>query len=527
MPTLTPEHVLLHLPDVSFVCRGAGEYFVPALCRILGDGDIDTPLSATQRAKLLQLDGLLAYDRAGKTLLRANDARAVSVESLDRIPLDLEHLQARHLDHGVEISTSRGCTHRCAFCTIVGQAFYQARSADGVFDLLGRYQARFEALFGAEIPDRVYRLHINDDDFGCDPARAIAFFDGLTDTPFRLASCQMSVADFLTPDGPDRALIGAIRPECFADHGRNIARSTHVLDYHSRRWSAYLQFGVESFSDAELRRHAKGYTVADVRAVVSALASNGIHVDAYLILSNVHTSASDLIASLTEIVRLKLRHPVHFHVRYPVTPRLVSVFPSASYRRHARRGELDALRLSRTASVPGYPEYDYPFVLHDVPRDARVEAAVARDFFTDERRYGGSLEALRQIWRGVPDATDLVRELDGLFEHLVFEWLSEDPNAAAASALELLGEKERWMPAYRAWRRRRTLTITVAEGANGAVQSGVDSLRRTARRTTVSATGDGPELRVDTDGGIYSGGRCLGHLDDGHNLERYAVLSAP
>ncbi len=45
MPTLTPEHVAAHLPDVTFVCRGAGEYFVPRLARIVGAGNIDTPLT--------------------------------------------------------------------------------------------------------------------------------------------------------------------------------------------------------------------------------------------------------------------------------------------------------------------------------------------------------------------------------------------------------------------------------------------------------------------------------------------------
>ena len=36
-----PEHVAAHLPDVSFVCRGAGEYFVPRLAAILGPGGVD------------------------------------------------------------------------------------------------------------------------------------------------------------------------------------------------------------------------------------------------------------------------------------------------------------------------------------------------------------------------------------------------------------------------------------------------------------------------------------------------------
>ena len=45
MPTLAPEHVMAHLPEVSFVCRGAGERFLRELCDIVGEGDVDTPMS--------------------------------------------------------------------------------------------------------------------------------------------------------------------------------------------------------------------------------------------------------------------------------------------------------------------------------------------------------------------------------------------------------------------------------------------------------------------------------------------------
>lgn len=294
------------------------------------------------------MDGLLVVDQAGGRLLRANDARPAQVPSLDRVSLDRSHVQRRHLVHGVEISTSRGCTHRCSFCTIVGRAFYQARSAESVIGLLGRYQARFEALFGpGRIRPRVYRLHINDDDFACDPQRAIHLFDRLAETPFRLASCQVSVADLCRRDGGrllpqvDEALLDALRPERFFDHHRQVSEREHIEDHGPRRWSAYLQLGVESFQDDELRRHAKGYRVQHIRAVVRALSERGVHHDAYLILSNGHTTAEQLVRGLEEVARLKLAHPVCFHVRYPTTPRLVSVVPSASHRRHRRKGDSD------------------------------------------------------------------------------------------------------------------------------------------------------------------------------------------
>ena len=58
MPTLAPEHVMAHLPEVSFVCRGAGERFLRELCDIVGEGDVDTPMDQHQLDALLGLDGL-------------------------------------------------------------------------------------------------------------------------------------------------------------------------------------------------------------------------------------------------------------------------------------------------------------------------------------------------------------------------------------------------------------------------------------------------------------------------------------
>jgi MoaA/NifB/PqqE/SkfB family radical SAM enzyme len=468
MPTLTPEHVAAHMPDVSFVCRGAGEAFLPRLAEILGpNSSIDEPLDRGQRLALLQLDGLLVVDRAGRRLIGANPARTVSVESLDRVQLDLGLLQARHLEQGVEVSTSRGCVHKCSFCSIIGRQSYQARSAAGVFELLERYEERYRELFGNEIPNNAHRLHISDDDFACDRDRAREFFQRLLGTPFRLSSVQVSIADLCKRNGkqllpePDHELLDAIRPECFADFGAKIPERDFVVDHKSRRWSAYLQIGVETFSERELDRLGKGYGRAHVRVIVSELARRQIHMDAYLILANADTTAADLVDSVEELCRLKLRHPKWFHVRFPVVPRLVSYFPSASHRRMLRKGQWDALRLRAHLRIPQHPELDYPFVDADEPRDEWVRAADS-ELFGDERCYTGTLDALRERFRSLVRADEelprererLLRRLDDLPRRLVFDMLrdqghlsSEAP--ALATATELLGPVESFAPAFR------------------------------------------------------------------------------
>ena len=467
MPTLSPEHVAAHLPDVSFVCRGAGEYFVPRLARIVGDGDVRRPFDATQRSALMAMDGLLAIDRADGSLIAGNPGRTVDVASLDDVVLDLSHLEPRHIEGGIEISTARGCLHHCSFCTIIGRHRYTARSVDGIFALLGRYQQRFEAMFGEDIPPNAYRVHISDDDFACDAERAVDFLRRLPETPFRLSSLQVSVADLCRRDGRrllpelDPRFSEVLRPECFADHTKPVPTSDYVADHKTRTWSSYLQIGVETFCDAELTRLAKGYRVAHIRAIVAALAARGIHMDAYFIASNSRTSAEDLIDSLVELARLKLRHPIHFHVRFPIVPHLVSYFPSATYKQKQRRGELDTLALRGMARIDGYPEYDYPFVDHDIPQDPWVAAAVDAGFVDDGNFYTASLERLREMWTARRDALGddeqrargerLLRRLDDAPRQLVFDYLGtrrRDSNALTVSS-EVLGPSEGWLPAFK------------------------------------------------------------------------------
>lgn len=474
MPTLAPDHVAALFPDVSYVCRGAGEAFLPRLARI--GGDVDTPFTDAQVSALLAMDGLYAIDRAGGRLISANSARTLVVDDLDAVDLDLRWIERRHLDTGIELSTSRGCLHRCTFCSIIGRESYQARSAEGIVALLGRYDAHCVALFGdggrdrrgrnLAAPGNAYRVHISDDDFICDRDRALAFFRLLRTTPYRLSSAQASIADLCRRDGerllpePDTELLDAITPDLFDDHGADIPERDFVADHRSRRWSSYLQLGIETFSDRELARLGKGYKLAHVRAIVADLARRGIHHDAYFILSNADTTGGDLVDVLDEVVRLKLQHPTHFHIRFPVVPRLVSYFTSASYRRNVRNGRADVSVLRAEGRVPGHPEVDYPFVDHDEPRDPNTRAAVDAACFTDEGHYGGTYARLHAVFAdrfratGDADAEYLARVVDDRARRRLFEALDlARRNTATEGRMRrvveaALGPIDTWLPAF-------------------------------------------------------------------------------
>lgn len=489
-PTLAPDVVAAHLPDGSFVCRGAGEVFLPKLVDLLGAGaNIDTPLDEEQVAEALRLDGLVVRDAAANRLLVCNSATVVEVGDLDAVPLDLGFLGKRHFTTGVEIASSRGCVHRCVFCSILGRERYQARSAENLLTLLDQYDRHLRRLFGDEVPRTARRVHFSDDDFACDRERALAFFRGLPRTPFRLASVQVSIADLCRRDGgrllaePDEELLDSIRPELFDDADRPLPEADFVADHRTRNWSSYLQIGVETFSDTELVRLGKGYKREHMRVIVAALARRRIHHDAYFILANRDTTFPELVAVLDEVVRQKTLFPTFFHVRFPVVPRLVSYATSASWRRRMQQGDDAAFVLRGLLREPGVPEYDYPLVDHDEPRDPLVRDHVHAATFTDEHRYAGTFQrlwaALQAAWQQAPDEDaeyaarltddrerrrlfellDLVRRVDHV-DHVAADASRPAASPALRTALrgkestlrarcdQRLGATRRWLPAF-------------------------------------------------------------------------------
>ncbi|MCB9664910.1 MAG: cobalamin B12-binding domain-containing protein [Alphaproteobacteria bacterium] len=513
MPTLAPEHVAAHLDGITFVCRGAGEIFVPRLARILGTSTIDDPFTEAQRRALMEIDGMITVDRAGGRLLSSRSDRTLQVADMDRVELDLSHVQARHIEGGIEITTSRGCIYRCSFCSILGRESYQARSAGSIQDLLELYRRRFAELHPEGIPDNAYRVHISDDDFACDRDRARTFFEALPDSPFRLSSVQVAIGDLCRREGgrllvePDHAFLDAIQPRCFADHGRPIPLNDYYEDHKSRDWSSFLQIGVETYSDRELARLGKGYKSIHVRLMVGELARRDLHMDGYFILSNADTEARDLVEVFTEVARLKLRFPRHFHMRFPVVQHLVSYFTAASHRRHQRRGRAHVMRLRGLAAVPGHGELDYPFVDHDEPLDPWVRRTVERTFVTDRGVYTGNLDVLSGMWRSwmddlAPDDPErvrigrLIRRLDDRPRRLVFDmlrhaWLGQDEGWPVAAldrevclqtAERALGPADAWLPVFkhelRADRERRLL-LALGGTSDAVIDGALDLLAST------------------------------------------------
>jgi radical SAM superfamily enzyme YgiQ (UPF0313 family) len=497
LPTLAPEHVAAHLPGVTAVCRGAGEMHLPKLLGILGTDGVDTPFTPAQQHALTQLDGVLCFDPGGAVISARSD-QVLEVPELGGVPLDLRYLEPRHVQGGIELATSRGCVHKCTFCSILGRERYQARSAGSIVGLLEQYTAHFKTLFGDRVPDQCWRVHFSDDDFACDPERAAATFRAVLGTPFRLSSAQVSIADLFEQHRGSLSLtlnpvlLDSLVPEVFFDSRLTRSLDDCLADDQHHPWSSYLQLGVETFCDAELVRLGKGYSLAHIRAAAVAMAARRLHWDAYFIVCNAETTADDLIDSLQEISRLKLRFPRWFHVRFPVVPRLVSYVTAASHRRMVRHGKTDRLAIRQTLQHPHAPELDYALVDHDRPADPWVAAAVPEGdpdpagFFTADRYYLDSLVALRERWlqrlsdlspQDARASERLIRRLDDAPRRLVFELLREhrrpdapivswpgmrpQPERAMRTAESLLGPAASWARPLRRYLRQGTPRLVV------------------------------------------------------------------
>jgi hypothetical protein len=386
-PTATPEHAFAHLPEADLVVRGEGDEVVVELARLVAGCDARVGLDEGRVVALLGLDGVLA--RVGTTSVSAHSDRINRAADLDACDLDFRFFAERNVEHGLSLSTSRGCVYSCRFCSVPDRQLWRAKSAEAVMADLDAYDARLLEIYGAPecVPPGARDLQIWDDDFFLDRPRAIELLQAMAERRNTLSFVQGTVASFFarrpgaTPE-LDLELLDAISPALFTERGG-------------------LKIGTENFCDRELRRLGKPYRYAQIRELVIALGERELRQDHYLILVNTHTSLDDLLQNLERITELRWLAGIGFNVLQPSW--LSHLFPTAQYRTRQRLGEENGLPTQGTLADPGFPELDYPFVLPERPVRREVYEVAAR---IPAGMHFGAAEPMEDMYTGVFEADD-------------------------------------------------------------------------------------------------------------------------
>lgn len=375
MPTLTPEHVFVHSPEVSFLVRGAGEEIFPRIVKILEEGNIDSYLSYPQINNLLKLQGFLFHNK--HVFISAALDKVNILKNYDRSRLDFSFLKKENLTEGLNLFTSRGCFNNCFFCTSPGKGRYVGKSFQNLKIILRDYNKRLKEIFADGVPAPALNLSFNDDDFLADVERAKSFLSFLRRQSFRINFFQTGINSFFQK--------GKCQYTDIINQG--LLRRLSAAVFLSSRRNIYI--GTENFCDSELKRLNKGYDFSKIERVVEVLSKKKIYQIHHLIASNQLTAPEDILDNLVKISTFQVLYGDYFSILVPVIPYLVSLYPSLSYRISLMNKREKFLNIKNYLRIKDYPEYDYPFVKNDIPinKITREIIPIIYKLFLNENDY--------------------------------------------------------------------------------------------------------------------------------------------
>lgn len=127
----TYESLLKIYPYFDYIVVGEGEVTTLELLRCLDSGDFN---------RLKEVKGIAYLDKPGKNIVFTG-RRSLSVD-IDKLPIPARDLvdfnsyiiKDNLLPYSIEVMGSRGCSHRCAFCSF--QKVWRARNVEGIISEL-------------------------------------------------------------------------------------------------------------------------------------------------------------------------------------------------------------------------------------------------------------------------------------------------------------------------------------------------------------------------------------------------------
>lgn len=343
-----PEEALRH---GDFVVRGEGETTILELTRALDEGRTDF-------GHILGLSW-----REGNGVLHHNPARA-PVEDIDLVPDPSlivgyrEHTQRwsqRLFRSGMLVSTSRGCPHRCTFCTIPGTfgSVLRFRTDDAVVADIRRQMAFSGHRY----------IYLADDNFTAVPRRTKRLLRRFID------------------EGLKMRFSAQVRADVFAD--------PELMDL-LREAGCYLVFvGFESINEATLRAYNKGIrSIETLERSINEFHRRGIMVHGMFVIG----SAEDAAGTALRTADWAIDHDLESLQMLPICP-----LPGT-----AVLAELEAEGRVYKARDPESRETFIPygagnFVLHEPERMTAVE--LQEELLAAYRRFYGGRQVMRALGR--------------------------------------------------------------------------------------------------------------------------------
>jgi hypothetical protein len=183
MVTLNPLQSTRHLPELNLLVRGEAEYILPQLLDAIKANNLNALLEF--KGFLFQIPGTVILSDLGH-INRPDD--------FSGFRFNLDFLEKKNLEGGLEINLSRGCKRGCIFCSHVQGRTIRKLNPETFNALLTSFSGKLDEMKIATPHART--ININDDDILQDPEYAETIFRVTQEKGFHLWGIQTSINSF-------------------------------------------------------------------------------------------------------------------------------------------------------------------------------------------------------------------------------------------------------------------------------------------------------------------------------------------
>jgi hypothetical protein len=186
--TLNPLKSAWHLPELNLLVRGEAEFVLPLLLKAINNNDL---------AVLIESKGFLFQT---KGVIIISDLNHINQPGdFTGFQFNLDFLEEHHLENGLEINLSRGCSRGCIFCSHVQGRSLRQLPPETFDQLLTTFSNKI-GMAGVANPPYARTVNINDDDILQDIDYAESIFRIIKKNNFKLWGIQTSVNSFFKAD---------------------------------------------------------------------------------------------------------------------------------------------------------------------------------------------------------------------------------------------------------------------------------------------------------------------------------------